>query len=110
MVVEATNELIRRESTVAAFCSRRLARSANPRDLLKLSDVSKAFVTFCSRKKLKPVRLKDMKVQLTGHLGEIVTSSNNGVRNYWPGWTLLVAPPVGEESDDELEDDLGPEG
>ena len=53
-------------------------------------------------------------VKITKTLSLIVSftwgATAAGMRNYWPGWTLLVAPPVGEESDDELADDFGPEG
>ena len=103
VVVKATEELIRRENAVMAFYGRRLARSPHPKDVLKLSDVSKSFSAFCIRKKFKHVLLKDVKGQLSGLLGEMVVTSNNGVRNYWVGWRLLDAPPMGAESDDELD-------
>ena len=63
-----------------------------------------AFTEYCRRKNTRTTVIrKDFRSQLEGLIGEMIQSSNNGVRNYWFGWQLVAAPPIGEESDDEVE-------
>lgn len=111
VVVEATAQLIRRESVVAAFSAKRLLHTGDMRHILGLGQVVTAFSKFCVRKKrTEDVQAsknghKDVKAQLVGIMGAITTTSLKGRRNYWRGWQLLEPPPMGEESDDEVEMD-----
>jgi prophage antirepressor-like protein len=98
-----------RESTIVAFCSRRLSRTGKAGDRVGLSEISRAMTTFCARKRRDSVALGQLKTQLTAKLGEVTTSSYHGLRNYWRGWRLLADPPLGTETDDEGMDDDGDE-
>jgi hypothetical protein len=104
-VLGATASLIQRESLVAAFCARRLSRTGDAADRVGLNHISRAMSAFCARKRRDAVALKDLKTQLTVELGEMTTKSFKGLRNYWRGWVLQPAPPLGTETDDEDEDD-----
>jgi len=85
----ATATLIQRESTVAAFCARRLRRSVCVSSRLRLRDAVRALAAFCARKRRDAVSHKDARTPLTVELGEMTTTSCNGVRNFWRGWELL---------------------
>jgi len=100
-VTGATATLIQRESTVAAFCARRLRRSVCVSSRLRLRDAVRALAAFCARKRRDAVSHKDARTQLTVELGEMTTTSCNGVRNFWRGWELLPEPPIGDETDDD---------
>ncbi|GAX86205.1 hypothetical protein CEUSTIGMA_g13619.t1 [Chlamydomonas eustigma] len=103
-VVEATKDLIHRESLISAFVSRRLRYTGDRNEIVKLSELKQWVTTFCHRKRREvPKKMKD---QLIVELGPMEITSNHGVRNYWRGWCLIEPPPRGEETDDE-EDDTG---
>ena len=86
VVLEATKELIERESMFDAFKAR-LVHTGNSKDHVTLKACYEEYSAMCSAEKKDADKKSCFKQELLGHLGPMSKKSDR-LDNYWRGWTM----------------------